>query len=290
MLGCWLGLAIGDALGAPVQFRTRDNFDPVTGYRAGGVYNIDAGYWTDDTSMALCLAETLVEHGDYIAQDYGERLIRWVEGGYNSSLDKCFDIGQTTLRAIGEIKRSSFASSGMTEEMSCGNGSIMRLAPIPIYFSNNLQKAITLSVAQSSITHNHPVVLSGCKLLCELILSAFESQNKMQMLDVLNQTKLHSKYNHICNADFKDKSRHEIDSGTYVISTLEAALWSIWNSDSFEEAMLLAVNLGHDADTVGAVTGQLAGALYGKENIPQKWIDDLYDSERIQMLGNKLSQ
>jgi ADP-ribosyl-[dinitrogen reductase] hydrolase len=289
-LGGWIGLAVGDALGAPIQFKPRDTYSHVKGYTSGGTFNLEPGYWTDDTSMALCLAETLIERGEYDQRDYGERLIRWVEEGYNSSLPKCFDIGQATLRAISNIKRTGPESSGINEENACGNGSIMRLAPIPIFYRNAPDLAKKFSILQGVITHSHTLPQQCCQILCSIILDAFNASSKEDIF--INFSTDHSSYDDrldsIFMCEFKDKSRDEIKSDTFVISTLEASLWAVWNTDNFQDALLLAVNLGHDADTVGAVTGQIAGALYGYSTIPEEWVQGLAEHERVINLGKTL--
>jgi ADP-ribosyl-[dinitrogen reductase] hydrolase len=290
-LGAWFGLAIGDALGAPIQFMDRDTYQLVTGYTSGGRYKLEPGYWTDDTSMALCLAESLIEHGNYVPQDFGDRLVRWVDDGYNSSLPQCFDIGKTTLRAIGNIKRDGYENSGVGGEQACGNGSIMRLAPVPIFYRTNLSKALSISVAQGEITHTHPVTTQACSILCSIILAGIENGTKDAVLNAIPQDTANydEKLHPIIKDRFRQKKRDEIRSDTYVISTLEAALWSVWSTDNFHDAMLLAVNLGHDADTVGAVTGQIAGAIYGYSEIPTDWVHQLAEQDRIFAIGRELS-
>jgi ADP-ribosyl-[dinitrogen reductase] hydrolase len=287
-LGSWLGLAIGDALGSPIQFQNRDTYEPIIGYRSGGVYQTPAGHWTDDTSMALCLAETLIEHQQYDPTDFGNRLVRWVEDGYNSSMPKCFDIGKTTLTAIGNFRRSGPDDCGETGEYSKGNGSIMRLAPVPIFHRGNPERAETASVWQGSFTHNNTVTANACYLLCHLLLEGYSSGSKDNVFDTLAELTFHADLEEITQQTYRTKLREDVLSDGYVVSTLEAALWAVWNTGTFEEAILLAVNLGHDADTVGAVTGQIAGAIYGYASIPAHLITGLYDAERLLDVGNRL--
>jgi ADP-ribosyl-[dinitrogen reductase] hydrolase len=287
-LGSWLGLAIGDALGSPIQFQNRDAYEPVTRYRAGGVYQTPAGYWTDDTSMALCLAETLIEHQQYEPRDFGNRLVQWVENGYNSSMPKCFDIGQTTLRAIANFRKSGPEDCGEKGEYSKGNGSIMRLAPVPMFYRHSPRQAEAEAVWQGAFTHNNTVTANACYLLCHILLEAYSSGDKERTFDKLNKLDFHSDFSRVEQQNFKSKMRDEIASDGYVISTLEAALWAVWHTENFEDAILLAVNLGHDADTVGAVTGQIAGAIYGYSTIPQLFVTGLHDTNRIMAIGKQL--
>lgn len=287
-IGALLGLAIGDALGAPIQFMRRDTYEHVFGYTAGGTYQLDPGYWTDDTSMALCLAETLIEKGRYDPIDFGDRLVRWVDEGYNSSLPKCFDIGQTTLRAIGAYRRFGHEECGVTGEWAGGNGSIMRLAPVPIFYQEDGRLADEISVSQGILTHNHEVPNDGCRLLSAIILEGIKTGDKDAALNSVETLHVADKISHVRNRDYEEKVRDEIKSDGYVVSTLEAAMWSVWKTDNFRDALLLAVNLGDDADTVGAVAGQIAGAIYGVDEIPEEWITDLAEGNRILNLGQQL--
>ncbi len=283
-----MGLAIGDALGAPIQFMRRDTYEHVFGYTAGGTYQLDPGYWTDDTSMALCLAETLIEKGRYDPIDFGDRLVRWVDEGYNSSLPKCFDIGQTTLRAIGAYRRFGHEECGVTGEWAGGNGSIMRLAPVPIFYQEGDRLADEISVSQGILTHNHEVPNDGCRLLSAIILEGIKTGDKDAALSSVETLHVADKISHVRNRDYEQKVRDEIKSDGYVVSTLEAAMWSVWKTDNFNDALLLAVNLGDDADTVGAVAGQIAGAIYGVDEIPEEWMTGLAEGSRILNLGQQL--
>lgn len=287
-IGALMGLAIGDALGAPIQFMRRDTYEHVFGYTAGGTYQLDPGYWTDDTSMALCLAETLIEKNRYDPIDFGDRLVRWVDEGYNSSLPKCFDIGQTTLRAIGAYRRFGHEECGVTGEWAGGNGSIMRLAPVPIFYQEDGRLADEISVSQGILTHNHEVPNDGCRLLSAIILEGIKTGDKDAALSSVETLHVADKISHVRNRDYEEKVRDEIKSDGYVVSTLEAAMWSVWKTNNFRDALLLAVNLGDDADTVGAVTGQIAGAIYGVDEIPKEWITDLAEGNRILNLGQQL--
>ncbi len=287
-VGAFVGLAIGDALGAPIQFKRRDTYEHVTGYTAGGTYQLDPGYWTDDTSMALCLAETLIEKGEYDPIDFGNRLVRWVDEGYNSSLPKCFDIGQTTLRAIGAYRRFGPEACGVTGEWAGGNGSIMRLAPVPIFYQEDVELSGQVAVTQGILTHNHEVPNDGCLLLSKIIIEGIRTGNKDTTLSSVETLHVADKISHVKSREYEEKDRDDIKSDGYVVSTLEAAMWSVWKTDNFKDALLLAVNLGDDADTVGAVAGQIAGAIYGVDEIPEEWIVGLAEGSRILDIGQQL--
>ena len=149
----FLGLAIGDALGAPVEFMPPGTFEPVKGFRSGGRFNLDPGQWTDDTSMALCLAESLIECNGFDPKDQMDRYLKWVKDGYLSSTGYCFDIGQTCSRALANYRFTGDPFSGPTHERSAGNGSLMRLAPIPLFYFNDPEKAIYYAGESSRTTH-----------------------------------------------------------------------------------------------------------------------------------------
>lgn len=287
-IGAFIGLAIGDALGAPIQFQRRDTYQHVSGYTAGGAYSLDPGYWTDDASMALCLAETLLEKQSYDPTDFGNRLVRWVDEGYNSSLPKCFDIGQTTLRAIGNFRRHGHETCGITGERAGGNGSIMRLAPVPVYFQDSPDMAEEVSARQGALTHNHEVPNDGCRMLCMILIEGINTGHKDKALSAVNELHVAEKIGHVRDQTYKGKERDVIKSDGYVVSTLEAAMWAVWKTDNFRDALLLAVNLGDDADTVGAVAGQIAGSIYGIDRIPPDWISELAEGPRILELGEQL--
>lgn len=250
-------------------------------------YSLDPGYWTDDTSMALCLAETLLKVGDYDPIDFGDRLVRWVDEGYNSSLPKCFDIGQTTLRAIGNYRRHGPESSGVTGEWAGGNGSVMRLSPVPIFYQDHPDKGEVISAMQGT-THNHEVPNDGCRLLSRILTCGIQNGGKEDALDSVHELDVAANLLHVRDQAYESKGRDDIKSDGYVVSTLEAAMWSVWKTDNFQDALLLAVNLGDDADTVGAVSGQIVGEIYGVEGIPPEWISGLVESSRILNLGEQL--
>lgn len=287
-LGAFLGLAVGDALGAPIEFKQRDTYEPVAGYGAGGPFQLEAGYWTDDTIMALCLAETLLEKGGYDGVDYRGRLLRWVDEGYNSLNGTCFDVGATTLQAIRAFQRFGLAHSGATDQGAVGNSSIMRLAPVPLFYQEDAALAEHMAMAQGNLTHNHHIPLNACRLLSTLILEGIKTGNKTRVLASIKTTQVCGELTHLTRGDYRQKSRDEITSDGYVVSTLEAALWAVCQTHSFKDAALLAVNLGEDADTVGAVTGQIAGAIYGIEAIPDPWLAELAQAPRLVEVAEQL--
>ncbi len=288
--GGFFGLIVGDALGAAVEFKTRDSFKKLTDMRSGGPHNLDAGYWTDDSSMALCLAESLTEKG-FNLEDQLQRYIKWYREGYLSSTGNCFDIGNITADSLEHYEKNK--ELPLPRERAAGNGSLMRLAPVPIYYRNDFKEAVKYSGMSSLTTHNNEMAIDSCRYFGALIQQFINSKLKMKAfkIKVIKKTALDLNLNNrvieAVNGAF-EKSRAEINSNGFVIHTLEASLWSFLNTDSFEEAVLLAANLGDDADTVAAVTGQIAGSYYGFSSIPEKWLDKLADYSLLKEIAEKL--
>lgn len=270
--GCLLGLAIGDALGTSVEFMPRGSFEPVTDMRGGGFFNLPVGYWTDDTSMALCLAESIIRTGKFDPVDQMNRYCDWYENGYLSSTGDCFDIGNATRLALERYLKNGNPYSGSTGWETSGNGGIMRLAPVVMGFHNQPIDVINDYVVKSSMTtHGSPACIKTASEMGRLLVELLDPYpivfGKQEVID---------------------KTIDQIKGSGFVVESYEAALWCFLKTNSFEEAVLTAVNLGDDADTTGAIVGQLAGAFYGVDNIPQKWIDKLYMSEEIDEVAKKL--
>lgn len=286
LLGSFLGLAIGDAVGTTVEFRSRDTFEPVTDMVGKGPFNLPAGYFTDDTSMALCLAESLIQYPYLDRKDLLERFSRWYRNGENSPTGRCFDIGGTTRSAITNFEKTGSVLNN-TDPWDAGNGSIMRLAPAVIKWHNDSDRAIATAIMQSETTHGTIECIDSCDLLARVLLTAFVAEDKEAIFNIDVKDHWTPKVKEILTT--LDVSRDEVKSSGYVIHTLHAALWCFKNTDNFRDAVLLATNLGDDADTVAAVTGQIAGAYYGMGNIPINWLDMLYETERFIELVEKLS-
>jgi ADP-ribosyl-[dinitrogen reductase] hydrolase len=274
--GCLLGLASGDAVGTTVEFKKRGTFEPVTDMVGGGPFDLQPGEWTDDTSMALCLARSLLDMNGFDAKDQIDRYLAWWETGYLSSIGECFDIGNTTRHSLIKYKETQEPFSGSQDPRTSGNGSIMRLAPVPMYFSLDMEAAIHYSAESSRTTHGSQECLDACKLLGYILVKAINGYKKEDLLSDFDPGLVESgSIKKIANREFLNKSRDEILGTGYVVKSLEAALWCFSNTNSFREAILLAVNLGDDADTTGAVCGQISGAYYGESNIPEEWLKKL---------------
>ena len=294
--GSLLGLAAGDALGTTVEFKPRGSFLPLTDMVGGGPFRLEKGQWTDDTSMALCLAESLVVHHSFDARDQMQRYTRWRDEGYLSSNGDCFDIGNTVSQALRRFAHDGDPYSGSTDPRTAGNGCLMRLAPVPLFFASAPETAIHLSAESSRTTHGAVSCLDACRYFAGLLIGALQGVPKEELLaprytpvaDLWEREPLCPEIDKIALGSFKQKVSSEIRGSGYVVESLEAALWAFNQSANFREGCLLAVNLGDDADTTGAIFGQLAGAYYGVDAIPPDWRECLAHGELIRRLANDL--
>lgn len=292
--GCFIGLAVGDALGAAVEFAAPGRFDPVTGYRDGGPHGLAPGEWTDDTSMALALADSIA-HAGWNLNDQANRYVAWWKNGSYSVNDRCFDIGGTTAGALRRFVATTDATtSADPNPRASGNGSIMRLAPVPIhflhFFPDDCEELGRLAAESSSTTHASPQCLSACRYLAIVLAGLMKGHDRAAVLSpdweplrrLDERYPLHPEVREVAQGSFRVKSPPAIVGSGYVVESLEAALWSFHNAGDFREAVLRAVNLGDDADTTGAVCGQLAGAYWGESGISQSWRTGLARPEMIE--------
>lgn len=296
--GCLLGLAVGDAIGTTLEFKRPGTFKPITDMVGGGPFNLKPGQWTDDTSMALCLAESLTECKGFNPTDQMERYLRWYRKGYWSSTGRCFDIGSTVHSALAKFEKTHEPFCGSSDPQSAGNGSIMRLAPVPMYYANDPLHAIEKSGECSKTTHRARTCIDACRYLGALIVGALNGANQEELLSdryapvpgYWQQKPLIAEIDEIASGSFKRKNPPEIRGTGYVVQSLEAALWAFYRSDTFGEGCLMAVNLGDDADTTGSVYGQLAGAYYGLKSIRADWINKIALRDKIIELADRVSR
>ncbi len=288
--GTLLGLACGDAVGTTVEFCPRDRFTPVTNMIGGGKFRLAPGEWTDDTSMALCLADSLLACNGFDARDQMERYWRWANEGYNSVRPHPIGMGKTVIQALRAYRKTDNPYSGSIDEKSAGNGSLMRLAPVAIYYSSQLDSAVQYAKLSATTTHQAPDCLSATGWFAELLVRAMTQEcDKSTLLAPPFKAGLNPNIQAIAEGSYRTKTRDQIKGSGWVVESLEAALWAFWHGESFEEAILLAVNLGDDADTTAAITGQLAGAFYGLEGIPDAWLSKLYIRDHIDQLARALA-
>lgn len=302
--GALIGLAVGDALGAAVEFQAPGSFAPVTGFRDGGPHGLAAGEWTDDTSMALALADSIAVVG-WDLTDQAERYVHWWRTGAYSVNGRCFDIGIATRSALSKylVCRDPLASGDPAESAS-GNGSLMRLAPVPIRFVDcypqDLEQLSRRAEESSLSTHPSEQCRSACRYLATVLAALMQGEDRRTVLAPdwaalrkLHQLRpLHPLILNVAQGSYRDKQPPAIQGSGWVVKSLEAALWAFHRAASFEEAVLNAVNLGDDADTTGAICGQLAGAYWGESQILESWRrdlarQDLLESALAGILGTK---
>ncbi|MBC3300775.1 ADP-ribosylglycohydrolase family protein [Pseudomonas sp. SWRI18] len=286
--GSLLGLACGDAVGTTVEFMPRGSFTPVTDMLGGGPFSLKPGQWTDDTSMALCLAESLIRKGGFDAADQMGRYLNWWKWGYLSSTGDCFDIGMTVRTALAEFEAHGEPFAGSTQPFSAGNGSMMRLAPVVLFYFPDLQRVDDFSRQSSRTTHGAQEAIECCVVLARAIGNALKGATKKQLLNVSCAGLTAPKVVAIAQGEYRDKPRADITGSGYAVASLEAALWCVQHTDSFADAVLTAANLGDDADTTAAIVGQLAGAHYGVQGIPQGWLEKLCMRDDIEKMADAL--
>jgi ADP-ribosyl-[dinitrogen reductase] hydrolase len=285
-LGCFVGLAVGDAVGTTLEFARRDTHPPLTDMVGGGPFGLEAGQWTDDTAMALALAESLVARPDFDAHDLMLRFVAWWQDGEYSCTGTCFDIGMTTQAALARYGRTGDPFAGAADPGSAGNGSLMRLAPVALLgVSGGDWRGIAR--LQSATTHGAAACLDACEHYAALLIEAIGGADRDAVL-APREVAAVPEIAAILAGSWRGQERHQIASSGYVVHSLEAALWCVGGTDSFRDAVLLAANLGDDADTVAAFTGQLAGALHGLSAIPYEWRQKLAWSDRIEGVGHRL--
>lgn len=286
--GCLLGLAAGDAVGTTVEFIPRGSFPKMTDMVGGGPFHLKAGQWTDDTSMALCLATSLIEKKGFDPADQMDRYWDWYKNGYMSSTGICFDIGNTVRYALDRYHRTRNPFSGSDSPNSAGNGSLMRLASITVFYFPDLEKIVHFAGESSRTTHGALECIEACQLFAEMIYLALSGYSRDQILFDTKVKISSPKINAIADGSYSPKSIAQIRGTGYVVESLEAALWCFYQTDTFESAILQAANLGDDADTTAAICGQIAGAFYGEAGIPDTWLNKLHMRNEIAMLADKL--
>ncbi|GEN75562.1 ADP-ribosylglycohydrolase family protein [Chryseobacterium hagamense] len=307
------GVCIGDALGVPVEFRSREQLkrSPVTAMRSMGTHHQPAGTWSDDGSLTLCLADSLCK--GYDPEDMALKFLQWYNAEIWTPHGRVFDIGIATSQAIHRIGKGTFPTlCGGNSEFDNGNGSLMRILPLAFYIKNlPIGKRFDTVKDVSSITHGHIRSVLACFIYLELVLELLKGKDKWEAYRTMQHTVREFLDHHpICSQNEMDKfhrilevkvgnyevdplyilQESEISSSGYVLHSLEASLWCFLNSESYSEAVLKAVNLGEDTDTTGAITGGLAGIYYGFEAIPEEWVEVLAKKEDIENLCIKLEE
>ena len=287
--GCMAGLAVGDAVGTAVEFKARGTFPQLTDMVGGGAFKLAPGQWTDDTSMALCLGASLLERGGFDPNDQMTRYLRWVQQGYLSSTGGFVDMGLTVAAALVQYESTGDPFSGPTEDETAGNGCIMRLAPVPLFYHPDREAVWHYAAESARTTHGAAECLDACRLMGDILHRALLGQTKDKVLFGEPLRQLASpRLQAIARGSYRSKTESEIVGSGYVVNSLEAALWCFVNEDDFDSVVLRAANLGDDADTTAAVAGQLAGAFYGASGIRPSWIEKLTMRDEILSQGARL--
>lgn len=285
--GALLGLAIGDAVGTTLEFTRRDSGVAVTDMVGGGPFRLQPGEWTDDTAMALALADSLAAKPKLDARDLMGRFVSWWRSGEYSCTGRCFDIGVTTRQALARFERDLEPYAGSDDPMSAGNGSLMRLAPVAVRHWRDRETLAAIAARQSRTTHAALEAVAGCVGYAEMLADAISGMSAHVVLTAARRSDAPA-IDAIVRGSWRGKLRRDIRSSGYVAHSLEAALWCVGRTSSFAAAVLLAANLGDDADTTAAITGQLAGALYGASGIPEAWLQRLAWHDRLLAAADRL--
>lgn len=298
------GVAVGDALGVPVEFKSRENIlqNPVTDMIGYGTYNLPPGTFSDDSSMTFCLAEALTQ--DFDLNQIAQNFVKWYHENFWAARGEVFDIGIATREAINKIaqgKKPEFA--GSTDASSNGNGSLMRILPLLFYIKDfPISERYEITKKVSSITHGHIRSVISCFYYLEFAKEILLGKNKFEIYqklqteipDFLNSLSIDqyeiSFFDRLLKADISELAEHEISSIGYVLHSLEASIWCLLTTDNYKEATLKAVNLGEDTDTTAAITGGLAGLLYSFDTIPENWVEQLARQEDIEDLSERLAK
>ncbi len=292
------GHAIGDALGVPVEFASRERLFrfPVTDMLAYGSHNVPAGTWSDDTSMTLCTLESLAQTGKIDLNDMMDRFAMWANSGYMTPSGKMFGIGRSTLHAVAEYSRNhSVDGCGGRSERDNGNGSLMRILPVILYqhFSAGHTAYGDTEIEEiqsvSALTHAHPRSAMACGIYAFVVNEVLE-KNSMASVEIgIEKAKdyyaEHPEYPafiRLFSGALRKADVTEIKSSGYVVDTLEAAVWCVLTTDSYRNCVLKAVNLGDDTDTIAAIAGGLAGLLYGFDAIPEAWVSRLALRQKLE--------
>lgn len=286
--GALLGLACGDAVGTTVEFSARGSFRPLTDMVGGGPFGLRAGQWTDDTSMALCLAESLLTRDGFDATDQMGRYLNWWRHGYLSSTGRCFDIGGTVRAALYQYERTKEPFAGSQAPDTAGNGALMRLAPVVLFCHPDRDQALAWAVDSSRTTHAAPEALDCSRLLAHVLCRALDGASRSDMLSPAALPLTTPKVAALMAGEYRTKSESQIRGSGYAVDSLEAALWCFLHIESFEAAVLRAANLGDDADTTAAIVGQIAGAHYGVQDIPPGWREKLHMGREIGAMARQL--
>lgn len=291
------GFIVGDAMGVPIEFEDREKLinKPVTSMLGYGSHDVEAGVYSDDTSMTLATMDSIIKQNGIINyNDIADKFCNWVNNNEYTATNKIFDIGMTTKYALIKYFNNKIDATmcGGTNINENGNGSLMRMLPIALYcFYKNIKddnEIFTLVKNSSSITHAHDISILGCYIYVRYVISLLETKNKISSYNFIKKLdysmfieEVKLEYSRILFSDISTLNINDINSSGYVVDTLEAVFWIVLNCSSYNESIIGAINLGGDTDTIGAITGSIAGILYGYDNISKRWISKLKNKDYI---------
>ncbi len=279
--GAFIGLAVGDAMGAPFERKEIGSFTYTKEMIGGGPYKLPVGAWTDETATALCLAQSLLVTHELNVHDLVERLKKWVENGENTSTGECIGIEQKLLNFVTNFDRNRKVNSDHIFQKAKGSSVLARVAPIACIHWDDLQSARRIAKQQSYLTHSSEIVAGSCEFLVLVLSHLIAGREWRFILNMPTHNDWPDEIKAMVGGVWMHKSLPDLKSTKNVVDILEAACWFINKSDSFEDAVISAINLGGNSDTLGAVVGQIAGALYGLESIPIRWFDQLAKVEHL---------
>lgn len=295
-LALLLGVAVGDALGVPVEFKPRGTFR-VTGMEGRGSHNQPAGTWSDDTSLTLALADSMLPESCNLP-GVAKAFLAWCDNAAYTAHGTVFDIGNVVADAIRRMKEGvAPEKAGLADEKNNGNGSLMRVSPLTFYLDGIGDPADRFEIVRrvSSMTHAHPLSVTACFIHVEFLSRIRALPTKEAAYDALREffagdlpfldRDVLARFDRVLKGDARDLSEDDVRSSGFVLDTVEAAFRCFLTTDSFASAVLAAVNLGEDADTVGSVTGAMAGLAYGARAIPKEWLDTLAGFEEIRRIA-----
>ena len=288
-----MGLVVGDAVGTTNEFKWAGTFDPITDMVGGGVFGLEPGQWTDDTSMALCLADSLLAQGRYDSFDVMERYDRWYKEGYRSSTGTCFDIGNQVTRSLWDFREQQRVPTSAERTNSAGNGAIMRLAPMVIagFRSRSPREVVATARLSARDTHFSVEAEAATEVFAALLVGALLGWSPEQLMDV-SWASTGSAFDEmaarVISPDPQVRASWESETNGYIVNGLRLAVHGLLDFPSFKDATLAIANMGGDSDTNAAIYGQLGGAFYGVEAIPASWRTTLYQGEEIDQLARDL--
>ncbi|MBO5476886.1 MAG: ADP-ribosylglycohydrolase family protein [Clostridia bacterium] len=299
-----IGLAIADAMGVPLEFCFREKLQEnlTTEMKGYGSHPVPKGSWSDDTSMTLCLIDAINKTGNIVPKDIADNFVKWIENAEFTPTGETFDVGRTCLRAILNYEKNIATPEecGEDSEYSNGNGSLMRISPMIYYcYSKNMDDSEVYKYVKmvSSITHKHEVSILGCYIYVLFGIELLKGKDFIKAYEVIKNksyemfsTESKERYARILENDISKYEMNDIKSSGYIVDTLEATFWSLMTTQSYNKAVIKAINLGEDTDTVGACVGALAGIYYGIESINENWKNDLIKYDYIEELCNKFNE